>query len=197
MVVKWLILDVAVGILVVAAAVYLALSLRPNKEKKSERYFEEAVSYLMAVEGGYVHHPKDTGGETNFGISKKAFPKLDIKNLTEAKAKQLYRRHYWQPCYHPAMSYSIAVITFDGCVHLGVSEGIKQLQQALRVKADGIMGAATVRGIRRLSEKDLAVRMLTLRNESYRKLPQYKHFRKAWLSRLFQLAYSADQQPAH
>lgn len=193
---KWLVIDVALGILAVSAAIYLALSLRPNKDDRSERFFDEAVEYLMEVEGGYVHHPKDTGGETNFGISKKAFPKVDIKNLTRSKAKQLYLKHYWRPCYHPAMDYTIAVITFDGCVHLGVREGIRQLQLALRVAPDGVLGVGTVKGIQRVESRELAVRMLSLREESYRKLPQYKHFRKAWLSRLFQLAFSADH-PAH
>lgn len=196
MITKWLVIDVAIGLLVVAGAIYLALSLKPDRDRKSERFFNRAIAYLMTVEGGYIHHPKDPGGETNFGISKKAFPKLDIKNLSQAKAKQIYQKMYWQPCFHPAMGYKIAVITFDGCVHLGVREGIKQLQKAMRLPADGVLGAGTVGGLRRISQKDLAVRMLTLREESYRKLPQYKTFRKAWLNRLFQLAFNAEEHTA-
>lgn len=185
---KWLVVDVSIGLVVVGVALYVALSLKPDREVKSERYFNRAVEYVLHVEGGYVNHPHDPGGETNFGISKKAFPKLDIKNLTEAKAKRIYLTSYWRPCFHPAMSYRIAVITFDGCVHLGVNEGIKQLQKALRIPADGVMGKATIAGVRSISSDELAVRMLSLRNESYRKLPKYKVFRRAWLARLFHLA---------
>lgn len=196
MVTKWLVLDVAVGLLVVAGAVYLALSIEPDRDERSRRFFERAIVYLMTVEGGYSNHPKDPGGETKYGISKKAFPKLNIKKVTKAQAKRLYETHYWRPCFHPAMSYRIAVITFDGCVHLGVGEGIKQLQKALGVPADGVIGKSTVRSITRLDPQELALRMLSLRNESYRKLPQYKTFRRAWLSRLFQLAFNAEQYAA-
>ena len=51
--------------------------------------FEEAVKSVLKHEGGYVNDPKDPGGETNFGISKRAFPDLDIKNLTEEDAIEI------------------------------------------------------------------------------------------------------------
>ena len=57
--------------------------------------WEKAVDFILSKEGGYTHDPKDPGGETNFGISKKAFPELDIKNLTRESAKGIYYRVYW------------------------------------------------------------------------------------------------------
>ena len=38
--------------------------------------FETAVNTTLQYEGGYVNDPNDPGGETNFGISKKAYPNL-------------------------------------------------------------------------------------------------------------------------
>ena len=49
--------------------------------------FKDAVDLVLLHEGGYVHDPKDKGGETNYGISKRAFPNEDIKALTRDLAK--------------------------------------------------------------------------------------------------------------
>jgi lysozyme family protein len=59
--------------------------------------FDEAFDVLIGHEGGYVNHPGDPGGETKFGISKRAYPALDIKALTLGQAKAIYRRDYWIP----------------------------------------------------------------------------------------------------
>ena len=58
--------------------------------------FEKAVEFVLRMEGGYVNDPKDPGGETNFGIAKKSYPGVDIKNLTEEQAEEIYKRDYWE-----------------------------------------------------------------------------------------------------
>ena len=45
--------------------------------------FEEIIEEVLKHEGGYVHDSNDLGGETNFGITKRFYPYLDIKNLTK------------------------------------------------------------------------------------------------------------------
>lgn len=57
--------------------------------------FSEMIDVVLKFEGGYVNDPKDPGGETNFGISKRQYPNLDIKNLTKDQAKQIYFRDYY------------------------------------------------------------------------------------------------------
>ena len=49
--------------------------------------FDQVIDRVLAHEGGYVNDPDDPGGETKYGISKKAYPKIDIKNLTKEEAK--------------------------------------------------------------------------------------------------------------
>ena len=56
--------------------------------------FEPAVEKTLRWEGGKT---TDTGGFTNFGISQKAYPGLDIEHLTRDGAKAIYRRDYWEP----------------------------------------------------------------------------------------------------
>lgn len=58
--------------------------------------FAPAVKLVLAHEGAYTPGlPGDPGGETNFGISKRAFPDLDIANLTVEQAEEIYREKYW------------------------------------------------------------------------------------------------------
>ena len=51
--------------------------------------YKEIISQVLHHEGGYVNDPTDMGGETNFGITKRWYPDLDIKNLTKEQAKMV------------------------------------------------------------------------------------------------------------
>ena len=44
-----------------------------------DKRFRDIIGYILKEEGGYVNNDKDPGGETNFGVSKRRFPNLDIK----------------------------------------------------------------------------------------------------------------------
>ena len=54
--------------------------------------FDEIIDLTLEHEGGYVHDPSDLGGETNFGIAKRFYPDVDIKNLTKEGAKEIYKK---------------------------------------------------------------------------------------------------------
>ena len=59
--------------------------------------FTRCIRHILNEEGGYVNHAKDPGGETKYGISKRAYPHLDINNLTLDEAEAIYRLDYWEP----------------------------------------------------------------------------------------------------
>jgi len=59
--------------------------------------FQSAFEKLMLLEGEQSNHPKDRGGLTKYGISKTAYPHLDIQNLTQKQAADLYQKDYWRP----------------------------------------------------------------------------------------------------
>ena len=68
--------------------------------------FEESLAHVLKSEGGYVDHPKDPGGATNLGTTKKVWEewvghevtKDDIKALTVADVAPLYKARYWDKC---------------------------------------------------------------------------------------------------
>ena len=57
--------------------------------------FDEIIEITLEHEGGYVHDPKDLGGETNFGIAKRFYPDVDIKKSYKEEAKEIYKKDYW------------------------------------------------------------------------------------------------------
>ena len=84
--------------------------------------FEFAFNFTVGIEGGYSNNPKDPGGETKFGISKRFHPYLDIKSLTIEQAHDIYLREYWNlaGCESVADGRA-AVLLFDIAVNEGVS----------------------------------------------------------------------------
>jgi lysozyme family protein len=106
--------------------------------------FEAAVDFVLTAEGGFVDDPSDPGGLTKFGISQRAYPHLNIRELTIEDAKTLYRKDYWDRCSCDKLPAGIAFIVFDAAVNQGVSASIRILQRALNVKEDGVIGPATL-----------------------------------------------------
>jgi lysozyme family protein len=106
-----------------------------------------AIGTVLAHEGGYTFNPADPGGETKFGICKRAYPNLDIKNLTEDGAKEIYQRDYWQ--YDGILNQDVATKVFDLAVNMGPPTAHRLLQMALNgvgqhVTVDGVLGTQTL-----------------------------------------------------
>jgi len=83
--------------------------------------FEKAVDFVLQREGGYVNHPNDPGGETNFGICKRTYPKIDIKNLTRSDAIEIYRTDYWKKSGADKLDDALSLVHFDTAVNAGLS----------------------------------------------------------------------------
>jgi lysozyme family protein len=98
--------------------------------------FYEIIEDVIEKEGGYVNDPDDPGGETKYGISKKAFPKEDIKNLTIVRAKDIYYTKYWKPSKAYLIPDELQHIYFDMCVNFGIIGAGKVLQRAINGKQD-------------------------------------------------------------
>ncbi len=97
--------------------------------------FDTAVRFVLSREcpNGdtsrcYVHDPDDPGGETNIGISKRKYPKEDIKNMTVASAKEIYFIDYWKKFGCDTLEWPMNLIVFDTAVnmHPTVVEGLRK-----------------------------------------------------------------------
>jgi lysozyme family protein len=107
--------------------------------------FNKAIETILRHEGGYVNNTNDPGGETNFGICKRSFPDLDIKNLTVEQAKDIYREKYWNPIKGGMLKdLDVAISIFDFAVNAGIGVAIKVAQKVTGATQDSIMGNQTI-----------------------------------------------------
>jgi len=56
--------------------------------------FDDAFERLLGLEGAYVNDPRDAGGETKYGISRRSYPGEIIRTMTIERAKEIYLRDY-------------------------------------------------------------------------------------------------------
>lgn len=153
--------------------------------------FEKAVEKTLGEEGGYVNDPKDRGGETKFGISKRQYPNVDIENLTLEKAISIYRRDYWGK-YGEVKSQEIAEKLFDISVNAGCATANKIAQRALNrcganILVDGVMGKVTL-GTINVFPPDLMLSHIRLEQIRHYisivdNLPSQIAFLKGWIKR--------------
>lgn len=146
--------------------------------------FSKAFDDLIDNEGGYSNDPEDPGGETKFGISKRSYPHLDIKNLTREDAKKIYWRDFWLEIRAPELHYAVAFEIFDMSVNHGTPRGIMLLQQALNVADDGKFGKITMEKYKSMDLNDVLMRINGYRLKFYTKLSKWPNFGKGWTNRV-------------
>ena len=81
--------------------------------------FDRAVVFVLRHEGVYVNDPRDPGGETKYGISKRAYPMLNIKDLSVEDAKLIYEKDYWLKAGCNKLQWPLNLVHFDTAVNMG------------------------------------------------------------------------------
>ena len=167
--------------------------------------FESALNRVLRWEGGLVNNPADPGGWTNYGIS---LPWLesqgvdvdgngrvdaeDIKNLSRAKAAQLYRSLVWDVAYDQLSDDAVAGYVFDMEVNMGQRRAHLIAQRAAlalgaSLGVDGTLGPKSVTALNSVPPAALLAKMRELRRDFYRNLVKRKPalgvFLAGWLRR--------------
>ncbi len=146
--------------------------------------FDDAFASLIGREGGYVNDPRDAGGETKFGISKRSYPQLDIAALTLDQARAIYRRDYWDRMHADGLPAQLVMQVFDGAVNSGIETSLRWLQKAAGVVQDGVIGPATLAAINSQREDVLIRRYLGIRLEFMTQLSTWQIYGKGWALRI-------------
>ncbi len=146
-------------------------------------------------EGGYSNrNPKaDPGGETKWGISKRSYPDLDIKNLTIEQAAEIYERDFLNPILAKNLPDGITFQLFDFAVNSGIHGATKQIQKALGLFPDGVIGPVTRQKVIETSDSDLVMRINARRIRFMKSLPNWEENHNGWMERIAKnLEYGAE-----
>jgi lysozyme family protein len=162
--------------------------------------FARCFAFTLGAEGGYSDNAADPGnwtggavgnGElrgTKFGISAGAYPQLDIANLTQAQAEEIYRRDYWAALQGDNLPLPVAMVAFDAAVNAGPRRAISWLQLAAGLPADGMLGPATLAALNAGDPAALAREALVRRLEFSTHLATWASFGLGWSRRIIALA---------
>ena len=147
------------------------------------------LDMIIKHEGGYVNHPEDPGGETKYGISKRAYPDVEIDKLSESDAKAIYKEDYWNRIKGDDLPISIACVVMDYGVNSGISRASKALQGVCGItNGDGVIGPHTLSAVWTTVKeqgKDFVIEGVTnQRQEFIRNLSIYDTFGKGWERRI-------------
>lgn len=146
----------------------------------SAERLERCLPIIFHGEGGYTANRKDpgnwTGGKvgkgilkgTKYGIAAASFPNVDIKNLTQAQAAEIYRQQYWTSAGCDKLPDGVDLPIFD----VSVNSGPGRARSFRDATAKVIEAVARIKAI---SAK---------RRAFYQGLSTFKTFGKGWMSRV-------------
>ena len=160
--------------------------------------FDAAFKHTLKEEGGFVNHPKDPGGITNLGVTKRVWEEWVGKEVTEAEmrgltpndVKPLYQRNYWNATRCSELPAGIDLCVFDTAVNSGPGRAIRILQACVGTTVDGAIGPKTITAVNQfkgtalvhLIEEYCAARQVFLIS-----LPTFGTFGKGWTARVSRL----------
>ena len=146
--------------------------------------FDRSVDFILDAEGAHSDDPHDSGGDTWFGISRRAYPNLEPWPPTRTTAVELYRADYWNRCKCNELPSPLAMILFDSAVNQGPAAAIRLLQKSLDVRADGIIGPQTIAAAHRAHLRNTVSEFVARRAYQYALHPQIARFGLGWMRRL-------------
>lgn len=157
-------------------------------------HFEEAFQYISKSEGGYINHKYDAGGETKFGIAKRWYPNVNIKELTLDQAKIIYYEDYWLRYNLDKLIHrELAIKVFDTMIVIGPRMGTLLLEESIQsmgyqIPADGIFDPELIYiANTECDQIDLIDRYQILMEEYFKKIvasnPSQKVFLQGWINR--------------
>ena len=154
--------------------------------------FDVAIDRILSHEGGYVNDPQDPGGETQWGISKRSYPHINIKNLTRDDAKTIYKRDFWQRVQADVLPDGVAFQLLDFAVNSGIETAVRSFQKALGIADDGHWGPVSQAAANAASESDMILGINAERLDFMTRLTTWPRFGAGWARRIAQnLRYGA------
>ena len=154
--------------------------------------FEEALEHVLKHEGGFVNHPKDPGGMTNLGVTKKVWDEWigressedEMRNLKPEDVANLYKKLYWDRVKADDLPSGVNYCVFDASVNSGTGRAAKWLQEAVGAVPDGAIGAKTLAKVAAHDADSLVNAYCDVRLNFLKGLKTFDTFGKGWSRRV-------------
>jgi len=152
----------------------------------------KCLETILHHEGGYVNHPKDPGGETNLGVTKRVYEDFggtkDMKDLTREDVEPIYKKNYWDRVKGDDLPAGLDLCVFDFGVNAGTGRAAKYLQTLIGTVADGGIGPNTLKKLGEFVEENglnETIKMYqTERQKYYESLSTFDTFGRGWTRRV-------------
>jgi len=152
----------------------------------------KSLEAILHHEGGYVNHPKDPGGETNLGVTKRVYEEFggtkNMKDLTREDVEPIYKKNYWDRLQCDKLPAGLDLCVFDFGVNAGTGRAAKLLQKNIGAVADGAIGPNTMKLMRaHLDDYSIEATIRGYqydRQQYYESLSTFETFGKGWTRRV-------------
>ena len=162
--------------------------------------FDSALAAVLHHEGGYVNHPKDPGGMTNLGVTKRVWEEWvghevdeqTMRGLTPGIVGPMYQSKYWDKVKGNELPAGVDYAVFDAAINSGPGRAAKWLQEVVGVVADGAIGPGTMQAVLAVAPNELVAAYSFKRMSFLKALPTWPTFGKGWGRRVTEVASAAD-----
>ena len=163
--------------------------------------FSEALEVILHHEGGYVNHPKDPGGETNLGVTKRVYEDFggekEMKDLTKEDVEPIYKKNYWDRVKGDDLPEGLDLCIFDFAVNAGPGRAAKFIQRLVGTTVDGGIGPNTLKCIddyvKENSVAETIEKYQSMRQEYYEGLSTFETFGRGWTRRVDEVTQEATK----
>ena len=153
--------------------------------------FDKCLKMLLKHEGGFVNHPKDPGGMTNLGVTKKVYEKWvgrdvteqEMRDLTVEQVAPIYKKNYWDRCKCDDLPSGADWSVFDWAVNSGTGRASKAVQKICGAEPDGVIGPKTLALLANIDHELIIEDMYKIRQNFYESLNTFDTFGKGWTRR--------------
>ena len=154
--------------------------------------YNKCLETILHHEGGYVNHPKDPGGETNLGVTKRVYEEWggdkDMKDLLVEDVAPIYKKNYWDKLKGDNLPDGLDLCVFDFGVNAGPGRSAKYLQKMIGTVADGGIGPNTLKKVDEYVDKhgleNTIANFQEARQGYYERLKTFETFGRGWTRRV-------------
>lgn len=150
--------------------------------------FQAALERVLQSEGGYVWHPKDPGGETNYGVTRRTARAHgytgSMRSIPMSKVREIYRTGFWDVVKGDALPAGLDYAVFDFTVNSGPGRSVPFLCRTLGISERTRMDSLTLAEANKQNTATTIRGLCSRRLTWLKRLKNWRTFGRGWSRRV-------------